>query len=41
MRFMEWSYEDLMNCPRDLIEVIAEEAKREAEERERDKTRHQ
>lgn len=31
MRFMRWSYEQLMECPDDYIEVISDEAKRESD----------
>jgi hypothetical protein len=29
MRYMSWSYEQLMVCPVDYLEVIAEEARRD------------
>jgi len=29
MQYMGWSWADLMVCPADYVEVIAEEAKRE------------
>lgn len=32
MRYMRWSYADLMTCPADMIEVIVETAKREQAE---------
>ena len=32
MRYLRWSYPDLLACPVDYLEVIAEEAKKEAAE---------
>ena len=33
MRFMDWSWPELLACPADYVEVIAEESRREAEGR--------
>lgn len=32
MRYMRWSYDQLMGCPQDYLPVIAEESKREAQQ---------
>lgn len=32
MRFMRWSYADLMVCPTDYLEVIVQQANKEASE---------
>jgi hypothetical protein len=33
MRYMRWSYDQLMQCPEPYLAVIGEEAKREADAR--------
>jgi hypothetical protein len=33
MRYMRWSYDQLMQCPESYLAVIGEEAKREADAR--------
>jgi hypothetical protein len=35
MRYMRWSYQQLMACPEDYVAVIAEDSRRVAAERER------
>ena len=30
MRHMNWSYDQLLNCPVDYLDIISEEAEREA-----------
>lgn len=32
MRFMRWSFVDLLACPHDYVDVIVEQAKQEAAE---------
>ncbi len=39
MRYMSWSYDQLMVCPLDYLQVIAEEAQREANEARARRTR--
>lgn len=31
MRYMRWSYPELLTCPDDYLEVIGDEAKRETQ----------
>ena len=37
MRYMRWDYPALLACPEDYVGIIADEAKREADEYERAK----
>lgn len=32
MRHMRWSYDQLMHCPEDYLDVIGEESRREAQQ---------